>query len=98
MTTTVTTSTNWFSRLGNSIKNIFVGLLLIIGAPILLFWNEGRAVKTEQSLKEGLSVVVSVNPNTIDKKNEGKLVHFSGRAAVPSVLAMASLVLAVNLL
>lgn len=87
MTTTVTTSTNWFSRLGNSLKNIFVGVILIIGAPILLFWNEGRAVKTEQSLKEGLSVVVSVNPSTIDKNNEGKLVHFSGRTTVPSVLA-----------
>jgi len=87
MTTTETTSTSWFSRLGDSFKNIFVGLLLIIGAIILLFWNEGRAVKTEQSLKEGLSIVVSVPTDKKDAKNEGKLIHFSGLAMVPSMLA-----------
>lgn len=87
MTTIETTSTSWFSRLGNSFKNILVGIVLIIGAIVLLFWNEGRAVKTEQSLKEGLSVVVSVPADTIDAKNEGKLIHFSGLAKVPSILA-----------
>ena len=87
MTTTETTSTSWFSRIGSSFKNILVGILLVIGAVVLLFWNEGRAVKTEQSLKEGLSVVVTVSPDSIDPKNEGKLVHFSGLAQVPSILA-----------
>lgn len=86
MTTTETTSTSWFSRLGNSFKNIFIGFLLIIGAIILLFWNEGRAVKTEQNLKEGFSVVVSVSPDKKDLKNDGKLIHFSGMTKSPNLL------------
>ena len=86
MTTVETTSTSWFSRLGNSFKNIFIGFLFVIGAIILLFWNEGRAVKTEQNLKEGFSVVVSVSPDKRDLKNEGKLIHFSGLAKSPNLL------------
>jgi len=80
MTTTETTSTSWFSRLGSSVKNIFFGILLVIGAIALLFWNEGRAVKTEQSLREGLSVVVSVPAEARNEANDGKLIHFSGAA------------------
>ncbi|PIQ71283.1 hypothetical protein COV87_04265 [Candidatus Roizmanbacteria bacterium CG11_big_fil_rev_8_21_14_0_20_37_16] len=86
MVTTETTSTSWFSRLGNSFKNILFGIVLIIGAIFLLFWNEGRAVKTEQSLKEGLSVVISASPDKKDPKNEGKLIHFSGMTKVSGVL------------
>lgn len=86
MTTVETTSTSWFSRLGSSFKNIFIGFLLVIGAIVLLFWNEGRAVKTEQNLKEGSSVVVSVSPDKRDLKNEGKLIHFSGMTKSPNVL------------
>jgi len=87
MTTVETTSKSWFSRLGDSFKNIFIGFLLIIGAIILLFWNEGRAVKTEQNLKEGFSVVVSVSPDKKDLKNEGKLIHFSGMTKSPNLLS-----------
>lgn len=87
MTTTETTSTSWFSRIGSSFKNILLGIIFVFGAIVLLFWNEGRAVKTEQSLKEGLSVVVSVATDKIDVRNEGKLIHFSGLAKVLSVLA-----------
>ena len=87
MTTVETTSKSWFSRLGDSFKNIFIGFLLIIGAVILLFWNEGRAVKTEQNLKEGFSVVVSVSPDKKDLKNEGKLIHFSGMTKSPNLLS-----------
>jgi len=86
MTTTETTSQSWFSRLGSSIKNVFIGTILIIASVVLLFWNEGRAVKTEQSLKEGASLVVSVSSETKDPANEGKLIHFSGDARTPSVL------------
>jgi hypothetical protein len=87
MATTVTTSTSWFSRLGNSFKNIFIGFILVIGAIVFLFWNEGRAVKTEQSLKEGLSVVISASSSKRDPNNDGKLIHFSGLAQVQSILA-----------
>ncbi len=51
-----------------------------------MFWNEGRAVKTEQSLKEGASAVISVSAENKDAANEGKLIHFTGDARTPSVL------------
>ena len=86
MATTVTTSTSWFSRLGSSVKNVFFGFLLISISVILLFWNEGRTVATNQSLKEGASFVVSVSSETRDVTNEGKLIHFSGLARTPSIL------------
>jgi len=86
MATTVTTSQSWFSRIGSSVKNVFVGFILIIASIILLFWNEGRAVKTDQSLKEGASLVVPVSSETKDVANDGKLIHFSGEARTPSVL------------
>ena len=40
---TEVTKTGWFSRIGGSIKGIFVGFLLFIASFIVLFWNEGRA-------------------------------------------------------
>ena len=98
MTTTETTSTSWFSRLGASFKNIFIGFLLVIGAIILLFWNEGRTVKTEQNLKEGFSVVVSVSPDKKDLKNEGKLIHFSGMTKSPDLLTDSEFEISANAL
>jgi hypothetical protein len=86
MATTVTTSQSWFSRLGSSVKNVFFGFLLVIISIVLLFWNEGRAVKTQQSLKEGASAVVSISSETKDLANEGKLIHFTGEARTPSIL------------
>ena len=86
MATTVVTSQSWFSRLGSSVKNVFIGVIFVIAAIVLLFWNEGRAVSTDQSLREGASAVVSVSSETKDPANEGKLIHFSGEARTPSVL------------
>lgn len=86
MTTTEVTTQSWFSRIGSSIKNVFIGILFILGSIVLLFWNEGNAVKTEQSLREGASAVVSVSSDKKDPANEGKLIHFSGNAQAPNAL------------
>lgn len=86
MTTTEVTTQSWFSRIGSSIKNVFIGILFVLGSIVFLFWNEGNAVKTEQSLKEGASAVVSVSSQTKDSANEGKLIHFSGMAQAPNML------------
>ncbi|HYM62197.1 MAG TPA: TMEM43 family protein [Thermoanaerobaculia bacterium] len=74
----VTTSQSWFGRLFESIKSVlFGGILFIVSFP-LLFWNEGRAVRTARSLTEGLGAVVSVPVDAVAPGNEGKLVHVSG--------------------
>ena len=51
-----TSSQGWLSRLGGAIKGIFVGLIMVIAAFPLLFWNEGRAVKPAKSLDELLAL------------------------------------------
>lgn len=79
-------STSWISRLGGSIKSIFFGLLLFLGSMILMWYNEGRAVKTAKGLKEGGAEVVTVSSTAVDPANNGKLVHVSGRLTTNDVL------------
>lgn len=69
------TSTSWFSRIGGALVGAVFGLILVIVAVIALFWNEGRSIATYKSLKEGLSIVVSVDPAQIDPALDGRLVH-----------------------
>jgi hypothetical protein len=78
-------TTSYGSRLIESIKGVLLGLVLFGASFPLLWWNEGRAVQTADSLKEGAAGVVSVTG--FDPANEGKLVHFSGQAKTDEVLA-----------
>ena len=73
-----TTSVSWFGRIKRSVGGVVVGLLLIVGMVVLLFWNEGRAVTTARSLSEGAGLVVSVEAGSVDPAREGALVHVSG--------------------
>ena len=77
---TEVTNESWFSRIGGAIKGVLIGLILIVIAVILLFWNEGRAVNRYKTLKEGSGAVVSVKSDTVSPNNEGKLVCVSGKA------------------
>jgi Transmembrane protein 43 len=83
---TVTSRKGWLSRLSDSIKGILVGVFLFVVAFPLLFWNEGRAVRTAKSLKEGSGIVVSVSPDRVDPQNEGRLVHASAFVKTDEVL------------
>ena len=80
------TSQGWLSRLGASIKGVLFGLVLLVVSVGLLWWNEGRAVKTAKSLTEGAAAVVSVPADPVDPSKDGKLVHTSGRAEVSGTL------------
>lgn len=82
-----TTSRSWLGRIGQSILGVLLGVLLVIGAIILLFWNEGRAITTARSLAEGGKVVVDVSPDKVDAANDGHLIHLSGDAAANRPLA-----------
>jgi hypothetical protein len=83
---TETTHESWFSRIGNSFKSLLFGLLLFAISFPLLFWNEGRAVKTAKSLNEGESVTVSVSSDAVDPANEGKFVHTVGLATTEETI------------
>jgi len=75
---TEVTSQNWFSRIGESIKGILFGIIIIPLTIIALWWNEGRAVTTANSLKEGAASVVDIAPDKVDPANNKKLVHVTG--------------------
>lgn len=81
-----TSNRSWLGRLGSSIKGMLVGGLMVVIAFPVLFWNEGRAVKTYKTLKEGSGAVISVVAEPIDPANEGKLVHVTGPATTTEVL------------
>ena len=78
MSFTETTTTSWFSRIKGALIKIVIGFILLIACIWLLFWNEGRSVKTYRALVEGAGLVVSVDNSSIDAANDGRLVHISG--------------------
>lgn len=69
------TTTGYGTRVGNSFKAIGSGILLFLAGTALLWWNEGRAVKTEKMLDEaGNAYVEMPNPDKKDASLEGELV------------------------
>jgi hypothetical protein len=78
---------SWFTRIKDAFVGIFIGGALFVLSFILLFWNEGRAVKTAQALEEGAKAVVSIEADKVDPAKEGKLVHVSGRAEASADVA-----------
>ncbi len=87
MVVTEVTSESWGGRIKDSIKGFIIGLGLFVFAFPVLWMNEGRAVRTEKSLKEGQGAVISVPPDSVNAANEHKLVHMSGRATTAETLA-----------
>ncbi|MEY2576092.1 MAG: hypothetical protein QOF80_1579 [Verrucomicrobiota bacterium] len=83
---TEVTSQSIFGRIGNSIVGMLFGFALFFGSIILLFWNEGRAVATAKSLREGAATVIDVPADNINSANESMLIHVTGETAVTAAL------------
>ena len=84
---TVTKTTGWFERLGNSFGGIIFGIVLFIVGSILLWWNEGNFVKTQVALNEAQGVTQELGDITqTDSANNGKLVHATGTATTEDIL------------
>lgn len=76
------------TRLRKSISGVLGGIALCLVAVVLLYWNEGRAVKTARGLAEGETSVVAIsNVDRDDLSTHGGLVHLTGLAAGNEVLA-----------
>ena len=85
---TEVTSQGWGSRLGGSFKGIFAGILLVGGATGLLWWNEGRAVRTGDAINEAQKVTISMpSVEKFDPAFEGKLVHTRGHATTTQTVS-----------
>ena len=75
MAFTETSTTGYGTRVGRSFKSIGSGFVIFCLATALLWWNEGRAVKTEKMLDEaGNAYVEMENPNKKDASLEGELI------------------------
>ena len=74
----VSSSQNWFQRIFGGFVATLIGVVLVVGAGILLFWNEGRSAATIAALDEGARTVISAPVGQPDAANEGKLVHVAG--------------------
>ncbi len=84
---TEVTTQGWMSRIANAFKGILTGIVLIVAATMLLFWNEGRTVKRAGAIAEAQSVLVNMpSITTIDANFNGKLVHATGIAKTEDVL------------
>lgn len=75
MAYTETHKVSYGKRVGNSFRGIGTGFLMIIAASVLLWWNEGRAVKTAKMLHSASNEAVEASLSSVDPQNDGKLIH-----------------------
>jgi hypothetical protein len=83
---TVISRTSWFGRIGKAIVGVGIGLVMMLVAFPLLWWNEGRAVHRARSLEEGATIVVHVPIDRVDAANDGRLVHLNGLATTENTV------------
>ena len=87
MAYTETTSTSYGQRLAGSAKGMIGGLLMFIIGTCLLWWNEGRTVRTAKAIGDAASHVESVaDVSKIDASLNGKLIHASALADTKDTL------------
>ena len=87
MAYTETTSTSYGQRLAGSAKGMIGGLLVFIIGTCLLWWNEGRTVRTAKAIGDAASHVESVaDVSKVDASLNGKLIHASAFADTKDTL------------
>ena len=64
-------------------SSVLGGLLILVIGVTLLWYNEGRAVKTAQGIGEAKDNYVDVSSKKIEKKNENKLIATVGDIKLP---------------
>ena len=81
------TETSWFSRLGSSFSGMGLGLALLVGGTILLWWNEGDFVATRDALNETQAITEELGDvNAVNNALNGKVVHATGYADTSDIL------------
>ena len=87
MAYTETTRTSYGQRVAGSAKGMVGGLLIFIIGTCLLWWNEGRSVKTAKAIGDAASNVQDVaDVSKIDASLNGKLIHASAFADTKDTL------------
>ena len=87
MAYTEVTTKSWGDRLGGAFKGILGGIVLFLAATVLLWWNEGRTVRTGDTIAEARLVTQSVDDvSTVNSALENQLIHASARAETTDIL------------
>lgn len=87
MAVTVKTTTSYGDRVKNSFKGIGTGILMFVIGTCVLFWNEGRTVKTTRMLKGAQKVCVEGDVTSVNSEFEGKLIHAVATASTKETLS-----------
>lgn len=87
MAYTETKTVGYGSRVGNSFRAIGSGFMLFLIGTALLWWNEGRVVKTDKMLNEAEGVTEELTTiDRVDPEMDGKLVYAVGLATTEETL------------
>ena len=76
------TTRSYGSRIGDAIKGIFFGFLLIAVAFVILYWNEGRA-----DMSKVAKTAVPTSAQSVDASLEDQLIAASGTLTATAPLA-----------
>lgn len=92
-----TTRQSYGSKVKGGFQGILWGIILIIAGTVILWWNEGRAVKASDALKDFQKNYVEMpDISTVNPEFEGKAVHATGIAMTSDTLRDAAFGIAVN--
>lgn len=87
MAVTKTTTTSYGTRVKNSFGGIGTGIVMFLLGTALLWWNEGRAVKTAKALEEAQGNAIHVeNVDEVDPSLNGQLIHATAQTKVEDTL------------
>lgn len=63
-----------------------IGAVMLAGALAGLWWSESRLAEQARLLEAGRSAAVSVSADRVERGNDGRLIHITGRAVTDAVL------------
>jgi hypothetical protein len=75
---TEVTTEGWGGRIGGSFIGALIGVVMVVGSIVLLYWNEGRAVAAIRALDQAGRRLVEVKAEAVDRAADGRLVHLTG--------------------
>lgn len=91
------TTTSYGGRLKKAFQGVGMGFVMLIAGTVLLFWNEGRTVKTTKMLKEAQGVCVELGDiEQVNPEMNGKMIHAQGFANTEEILTDGMFDLSVN--
>ncbi len=74
------------AKIRSAIGGIILGIVLVLAALVVLWFNEGRAVVDYRSVSELEHFTVSISPHVVNPDNEGSPVYITWRAQTDDVL------------